>query len=618
MEVLILPLNVLNRNSHKKLSKRKIKQASKYIFFGEIHPNIFHFFDRMHCSLLEPEHITKSEGEDLLKQYVDIIGQISSINYCSKSWWATDISSKNRLLSPMQETLNQFIFSKKAVDQCVDKKVDLYILGISWHVSVGVKNYAKLKKITVKIENQFLSKLRNTILGIRKTWLYLIRAIPSAILNIYRANIVFNSYEKINNDKPVFLIKSFIFSKSITEDLIYQDQFFGDIHNFLKKKLDKEDQVVTIVQGFVDRYLCYKKMQYVPNKIIPAEYFLRFYDTFLAGLSISWYWAFCSINIPNTIQLFNSNISSMLRELVASNGKTILFGDYLYFYLARRLAKRYKLKACLMTYEGNHWERMFIMGLRSVYPDLKIIGYQHSVVPPSAAGMFVSKYEIDIIPRPDKIITTGSVTASILKKYSFFTAENINSGAALRYKYLYNLDKIKNVHNEPYIILVALEGALEASSLLQYVINQAKILSNIRFIIRAHPVITLDTLIKFSKIKWNDVTRNIEVSHSSEVFDDVSKSHAVLYWGSTISVEALMIGKPLICFDRGDALSYDPLYEFTSFKWNVNSNSNLTGVVNEIQLMRDNEYKLKRDEGIKYVKKYFVEPSQNNMNFFIS
>ena len=154
----------------------------------------------MHCSLLEPEHITKSEGEDLLKQYVDIIGQISSINYCSKSWWATDISSKNRLLSPMQETLNQFIFSKKAVDQCVDKKVDLYILGISWHVSVGVKNYAKLKKITVKIENQFLSKLRNTILGIRKTWLYLIRAIPSAILNIYRANIVFNSYEKINND----------------------------------------------------------------------------------------------------------------------------------------------------------------------------------------------------------------------------------------------------------------------------------------------------------------------------------------------------------------------------------------------------------------------------------
>ena len=156
MEVLILPLNVLNRNSHKKLSKRKIKQASKYIFFGEIHPNIFHFFDRMHCSLLEPEHITKSEGEDLLKQYVDIIGQISSINYCSKSWWATDISSKNRLLSPMQETLNQFIFSKKAVDQCVDKKVDLYILGISWHVSVGVKNYAKLKKITVKIFFKFV------------------------------------------------------------------------------------------------------------------------------------------------------------------------------------------------------------------------------------------------------------------------------------------------------------------------------------------------------------------------------------------------------------------------------------------------------------------------------
>jgi len=618
MRILILPFNILKNKNCNKLFKRQIKQASKYFCFNDVHPDISEYLNKNHCSPVELTSLTDFESDEVLKQYIDIIGQISSVNFYSKTWWATDISSKNRLLSPMQETLNQFLFSIKAVDQCTKEGVDLYILGLSWHVSVGVRDYAKLKEVKVRITKQFISKVKNKISGIRKTWIYLVRSMLSSVLNLVRSNNAFNSHSKIDDNKPVFLIKSFIFSKSLTEKDHYKDQFFGNIQPFLEKELDKEDQIVTVVQGFVERYLCYKKLQDVSNEIIPVEYFLRLNDTLLAGASIFWYWVTGAIRIPNVVLFFGYNITSMLRELVSSNGKTILFGDYLYFYLARRLAKSYKLKACLMTYEGNHWERMFIMGLRSVYPELKIIGYQHSVIPQSAAGVFISKHELNIIPHPNQIITTGIKTANILKQYSYFPADSIKSGCALRYEYLYNMDALQRARDNPIVILVALEGVVEASSLLDYAMKQAVILSNVKFIVRAHPVIPLELLMKLIKMRREDMPKNMEESHSIEVLDDLKKSDVVLYWGSTISVEALMMGKPLICFNRGDALSYDPLYKFNSFKWSVDSNMNLADIIKEIQLMDKKEHNRRRNESIAYAKEYFIEPNQENMRLFIS
>ncbi len=91
----------------------------------------------------------------------------------------------------------------------------------------------------------------------------------------------------------------------------------------------------------------------------------------------------------------------------------------------------FMLRSCLLTYEGNHWEKMFILGLRSVNPDLNIVGYQHSVVPQAAAGVFISKLETDIMPHPDSIITTGKTTSNIIKKYSFFLVVRLIQGVHL-------------------------------------------------------------------------------------------------------------------------------------------------------------------------------------------
>ena len=66
-------------------------------------------------------------------------------------------------------------------------------------------------------------------------------------------------------------------------------------------------------------------------------------------------------------------------------------GIQLYHWLmyegTRNLLKYFKFDSAYMTYENIAWENMFIMSLKQFSCNTKIIGYQHSVVPQSAAGI---------------------------------------------------------------------------------------------------------------------------------------------------------------------------------------------------------------------------------------
>ena len=65
------------------------------------------------------------------------------------------------------------------------------------------------------------------------------------------------------------------------------------------------------------------------------------------------------------------------------------------------------------------------------------------------------------------------------------------------------------------------------------------------------------------------------------MFSDVENSSTVLCRGTTVALEALMMEKPLIHFDRGNFLSYDPLFEFDDFKWTVRKSQELSPVLAE-------------------------------------
>ena len=77
-----------------------------------------------------------------------------------------------------------------------------------------------------------------------------------------------------------------------------------------------------------------------------------------------------------------------------------------------------------------------------------------------------------------------------------------------------------------------------------------------------------------------------------------------------------MLGKPIIQFDRGDFLNYDPLFDFGEFKWLVSKERPLLNVIHEIQNLSDTRYVELQKRGRLYVEDYFHPVTTDRLSLF--
>ena len=210
------------------------------------------------------------------------------------------------------------------------------------------------------------------------------------------------------------------------------------------------------------------------------------------------------------------------------------------------------------------------------------------------------------------------IPSAILKKYSAFSKDRIYSGCALLYQYLHSYKPFpRRDKKNLYTILVMLEGLMDTEILLKYVINQAKELQHIKFIIRSHPALPITFLLSKMGKNISELPLNIEVSYSKEITEDVKRCDVGLYWQTATSLEALMLGRPIIWFDRGDVLSLDPLFGFSEFKWTVQFETPLSSVLIKIKNLTNDEYNFRMQNGRKYVSKYFCQCNEKSLSYFI-
>ncbi len=608
-------------NNLKKLLQLDGNQVATYLCLDRQIKNYCDSFSNNRLKEIKLSPLSDSENKNILKNYIELVGKISILNSKSKIWWASDISSKNRLLSPLLKTLDNISLVIRAVKVSRNNSKNLYIIGVTHPVLIFLTEYAKKEEITLQIIPGFFLRFTHKYKSVLNKWLYLIKSIISSFLVLLRARVHYGYANKIDKSKPTFLIKSYVFPSAFVNNDSYHDPFFFGLDDYLINKLPKNSQVVTLSQGFSDRYRLYEKMKGLSHKVVvPVERFIYISDIFLAGMSIAWSWVFKPIKIPKNLSFLQCNLSNTVRELVSLTGGSVPFSDYLYYHAALRIAKKYQIKVCYLTYEGNHWERMFIMGLKEICSNIEVIGYQHSTIPQSAAGVFISKKEVNIIPHPDRVVTTGAKATQILSENSFFPQEKIKTGCALRYQYLYELNyKVTKQIGEKYIILVALEAAIEASELFLYTIKQAEISNSIIFIVRPHPAFPIETMLDIIGMSYCELPHNVEISKFIHVVDDIERSDAILYWGSTVSLEALMMGKPVISFNMNNMLSFDPLslLNFSGLRWTVDSNIPVHDIISQILYMNNDEFLLKANAGRENIEQYFREQTVDSMQAFL-
>ncbi len=578
---------------------------------------VIKFLEDLGIKAFLPGPISKEGRDKFLRDYIDIMDVLADQNGHELQWWATDLASKNRFTSPLFGLLDALVRCHDAIDKVSGQGQLLVLVHPPWPVVLSLENSAKICEWDLKIISSPFSKFLARYRGKVKTWMSVVMGFFSSLFRIWEVRRYFGPmHRKKEKNKPIYLIKSFVYPGSFSKDGLFHDSFFGKLSEFLERSIGDKVDIFTVAVGAENRNKCYQRMKSLKGQqIVPLEAFLRYSDVFKALLHIWWRCITKPFRTVNKLSFLGNEISGLVKECLSSGGWRIKLYQYLHLFAAERTVRTYRLYACALTFEGNPWERMFVEGLRRHFPEAPIFGYQHAVVPQAAAGVFISPREKKYSPLPSIVLTTGEVPSGIMRHYGMLSDDCIRPACALRYDYLYNID-YREKKKGRFLVLVALEGVLEVLPLLEYVFDQAPKCSNAFFRIRAHPVMPLPEVL--SRLgRRIDPEGNIETSSGGTVVSDVEKSSAILYWGTTVALEALMMGKPLIHFDRGDLLSYDPLFEFNDFKWTVGKNKDLHTVLEEIRNLSDEKHAVLSERGRNYISSYFNKVNEKSMSKFL-
>ena len=322
---------------------------------------------------------------------------------------------------------------------------------------------------------------------------------------------------------------------------------------------------------------------------------------------------FFKISIRQELKFFNYDVRQIVVNELRRSCYKIQPYQLLHYGATARFVKKFKPGIFLLTYENNPWEKMCMMALRERSPSTKIVGYQHTVVPQASLNMFISARESDIIPLPDRIITTGEIPKQIIEEYGQLKGGRIAAGPALRFEKLLKLPLAETKNGKT--ILVALEGIPEAYHLVNYVLKELKDNQDWKVIFRFHPVLSFDQMKRHLIFDPRSID-HMEISEESSLIKDLERSDVVVYWGSTVALEALWMGRPIIHYDQQSPLSYDPLFQCDHLKWVVSSNVSLVQTLKVISMLKDEELKREQQSANDYLKRYFYPITQENMAMF--
>ena len=159
---------------------------------------------------------------------------------------------------------------------------------------------------------------------------------------------------------------------------------------------------------------------------------------------------------------------------------------------------------------------------------------------------------------------------------------------------------------------MALEGIREAVEMVDYVVAQLGDDTRYQIKVRAHSVLPWSYFEK-ELIRRKNTPAGVLVSEDTSLLEDIQWADIVVYWGSTVVLEALKMGRPAVHFDNGALLSFDPLFENTYLKWKVCAKDSLSDVIQKIYDLGEDEFRRHQKQALEYIDKYFYPVNSSNI-----
>lgn len=544
------------------------------------------------------------DKKEFKKQYLNLIGCLTS-TFSNKYWWATETVSKFRSQLPFFLYKFQIVLSlikrhNPEILIIVDKELiferllHYYSQENKIKFTSSFKNFRKLVYV-FNINCRFYFKILKSFFGL----------IYKLIISKYFFN---KELKNQNISQNHVIIKSFSYVRSFKNNNEYVDQFFGNLSSFLKRR---KKNILTVVSCIGNYKIIVKKLKKLDDMIYPYELFIS-----PIALIITFFEVLKFRMIVKEDVLFNKiNMSNFLSEYLFLNRVNELsLNQILYYQSMKGMLKIFKAEKLISTYENIPWEPMCFLGVKTFSPETEIIGYQHSVVSDFSTNYFLHDTELKNRPLPDKILTVGATTKKIIEMNSGKILPPIQSSCALRYNYLKERKIESNKNNK---ILVVLEGLNDVYKLVNYVLSEISENDNLEIIIRPHPILPMSELDKYINKDYKKL-EYVKISSNDSVLSDLENVSAVIYRESTVALEAISLGIPVICFRSHQNISYDPLFELNDFKWNVDESVKLKLILDEIFNLNKQVYNSSKKQAKLYINNYFENCTDHKMSLFIN
>lgn len=545
---------------------------------------------------LKIDELDDKERISCEREYIENISDLSS-RYNSIEWWANPLSEKNEHISTLYNDLCSYYCLIKTLMKYINTDKTIFLI-------CNVDIYRQLKECR-DLNNTNIASLDNAILALiknagRKLYdlfkisLFLSKAVIQKAYSSYKLNTTIG--ERLDSNKKYYVIRTWLDSRFLKDAGYSKDPYFGRLPEYIKE----QGYNLLVFAGILSDYS--KATNLIKNTkgsfIIPEEYFLKYSD--LARLIFH-----CrsgKIKIKERI-LFNGLDATVLYKSEAARGLNSpdFCKNVLRYYIARRFASSVAFNTFLQPFENYAWEKLTITGLRAGEARGSIFGFQHAFISRNSFKYFPGEKEKNIIPLPDRIISIGNVTKDKMLTYGSYKSEIFSTGCALRQEYLSSITPLRRKRFNK--IVVPLTMVKNESLSMMHFLNDSGIAhSGLNIIIRCHPAAAFGS---FSKEIDFNIPDNFSIRNKKSVRDELADTDMVLYTWTTVAVEALKMGLPVIYMDILKPMYVDPLFECSALKRSISAPGDLLPVIESIYKMDDESFYEEQQISQKYLEDYF-------------
>jgi hypothetical protein len=242
-----------------------------------------------------------------------------------------------------------------------------------------------------------------------------------------------------------------------------------------------------------------------------------------------------------------------------------------------------------------------------------MVGCQHASVTLSHTNFILGREESKIIPLPDVIVTTGPLIKEWLEREGNYPEGVFKAACALRQsrdRQAQPKERGQRLNK----VLVALAASLEEYVNTLVFLEKAFASSNGHEVrVRPHPTIPLEAALEMAPLTCQD----FYTPSMGSLADALKWADVVLYAASTVGMEAVGLGIPVIYLDLGDFLDTDPMFGWQEFKWSVREPDALIHTIQRIESLPEARFQELQRKGQEYVAAYLSPVTARSLRSFL-